>query len=250
MSSRTGGAISHRFTAEGVIACLCLAGSMKASAQIQDVLAYAAALFFGRNDPVAARLRNHEYILPSLNLLRMARVRLDMMNMIFQQRLFIRFRYIRYWLVDSSPQLGHNFLCVVEDRIAFPREEFVCPEYRAAFNLNSGYETRVCQCSTLGYGNAGVVKKGTNVANLYLMESCGSEDTFHSLRSEFRGGCSDTGTEKGIADDTVGIIPRFARTYQATDVMSFMWPCLLYIPGHLHILFNAFEAAVKSLVQF
>ena len=240
------GACAKKFLPEGILSCLQLAAQLKPSVAVEDALAHAAAIILGRDDPISSQLRQHVFAIPGLQLMRMARVRLDLMNILFQRQLFIRYRYVRYIMVDSSPQLGFNFFCMREDRIAFPREEFVCAEYRVMTDLNIGFETRICSTSTLGLGNAGLVKKGTNTANVYLMESEKAAE-FHEVREELKGSCSDSGTEKDIGDDTINIIKAFRGMFAATDPRSFMYPCLLHIAGHLHILFNAFETAVKSL---
>ena len=156
-----GGTVKHIFTPEGILSCLKFAGNLKPSANISDALADAAEVLSGADDPVVHDiLARDSHEVPSLNLLRMARVRLDIMSILFERRLFMKYRYIRYFLVDSSPQLGRNFLCVREDRVAIPRNDFVTMWFRAQFDINSTFETRICPLSTLGVGNAGLAKKG------------------------------------------------------------------------------------------
>jgi len=170
-----------------------------------------------------------------------------MMAILFQRELLrIGARYLRYIMIDSSPQLGCNYLCVREDRIKLPGFALMSPQARASYDRNEGFETRIMPLSTLGLGHAGLVKKGINTANLYLMESEEEED-FHTIRNEVFGSTMDSGTEKDVGNDTVGIIARFAGLFNPEDPQSFMYPKLLHMPGHLHLLFNALETSVKKL---
>ena len=103
--------------------------------------------------------------------------------------------------MDSSPQLGANYLCLREDRIRIPRGQ-----YNEIMNpmtdLSNHFESRICSASVIGHKNANLVKKTSNVANTYLSES-DSVDMFFEKRCEVRGAVTDQGTEKGIGDDTV-----------------------------------------------
>jgi hypothetical protein len=122
------GVVSHHFTPAGLIACLKFASNLKASADICTALADACEVLFGPRSGMVDALRKKEYRLPSISLLRVARVRLDLMSILFQRQLFFRYTHVRYLLIDSSLQVGFNILCVREDRFAIPRDEFVCPE--------------------------------------------------------------------------------------------------------------------------
>ena len=122
----------------------------------------------------------------------MSRVRLDVMAILYERMLAKSFRFTRYILMDSSPQRGYNFLCVREDRVAIPVDQLLSPEMRANFDINSGFQTRLCPLSTLGVGNAGLVKKGLSVINIPLMES-DSKPAFNTVRGEYRGGTADHG---------------------------------------------------------
>jgi hypothetical protein len=200
----------------------------------------------GSKNVQALRSKGSELRLPSLGLLRASRVRLDLLSITYERKLFLRYRYARYILVDSSPQLGTNFLICREDRIGFAREEFCCNVVRSQININDRFSTRICPVSTLGLGNKGVTKLGVNIANLWLMESA-DLDSFDESRLGFRGWTSDQGTERGIADDGLEIIPQFRGRYDAKSAQSYMYPRMLNVPGHLHILYNALESACKSL---
>ena len=73
------------------------------------------------------------------------------------------------------------------------------------------------------------------------------EEDFHTIRNEVFGSTMDSGTENDVGNDTVGIIARFAGLFNPEDPQSFMYPKLLHMLGHLHLLFNALETSVKKL---
>ena len=145
-----GGIVNNRFTVGGLLACLQLSAKMKPTARLDDTLADASRIFFGPEDPLASNLEACHIRLPSLPLLRLSRVRLDVVAILYERMSANMFRFLRYILMDSSPQLGYNFLCVREDRVAIPVPQFMSPEMRANFDINSGFQTRLCPPSTLG----------------------------------------------------------------------------------------------------
>ena len=67
------------------------------------------------------------------------------------------------------------------------------------------------------------------------MESA-DEAAFHKKRCEVRGGTTDQGTEAGIGNNTVRIL-----TSMSTKYVDFMYPRMLPMAGHLHMLYNALE---------
>ena len=220
---------------------------LKPSASLYEVVSCCAHMLVGRTAlDLAKEISDRQYALPGYSLLRMARIRLDVMSMLFERQLFIWWRYRRYIMPDGSPQLGYNFLCVREDRVRFPRLETLPAEARVHYNLNLNHESRVLTLSTMGVGRAGLVKKTLNVANVYLMETADSA-AFNEVRCEFRGCCSDQGTEKGMAEDTVNAIAELRGRYPAGSEMSFMYPKMMYVSGHLHVLYNALKTSITSV---
>ena len=59
------------------------------------------------------------------------------------------------------------FLCVREDRVGIPRDENVGALFRAKYDLNQNFESRIMPLSTLGLGHAGLANKALVVANLF-----------------------------------------------------------------------------------
>ena len=76
---------------------------------------------------------------------------------------------------------------------------------------------------------------------------CEADLAFHETRCQLRGSTIDSGTEKGMADDTVMIIPKYKGAHLPSDINSYMCPKLLGIPGSLHIIFNSLQAGVTNL---
>ena len=241
------GAVTHRFTVQGLLDCLDLAASLKPNKSLGDVLGSAARIFFGVDGALlAGQLQSNEMPLPQQDVLRTARVRLDQCNLLFQRGINKTYNCLRYLMIDSSPQLGWNFLMVLEDRIMFRRSEDTGYSFRAAVDINMYYERRTMLVSTLGHGHSVLVKKSINCANIYLMETDDAPE-FHVVRDEVININSDQGTEAEVCDDTVGVVKEFEDAYEPMDNRSFLWPRALWTPGHLHILWNALAMAFKEL---
>ena len=115
------GTVAHRYTVSGLVSYMQLARHLKPASQMSDVLADSADIFFGdAGSDLITKLGNKEIPMPSISLLRDSRLRLDSLSIVFQQKWFLRWQTLHYELVDSSPQLGLNFLAVIEDVIRIP----------------------------------------------------------------------------------------------------------------------------------
>ena len=78
-------------------------------------------------------------------------------------------------LVDSSPQLGRNYLCVREDRFRYPRAIAHDSSLMLKYDWSKSFETRIMPLSTLGKGRSGTSRKTNNIANLSVSEGCCDE---------------------------------------------------------------------------
>ena len=164
------GAVSHRYTVEGMLSYLELASYLKPSSEVHHVLAASAGIFFGApGRSLAQKLRNKEFELPSLSTLRSSRLRLDLVSVLYERKLFLRFESLLYDLADSSPQLGYNLLGVIEDTVRIPQACCVNILERVKLELNEHWDSLICPLSSLGLGHAGLVKKSLNTANLSVM---------------------------------------------------------------------------------
>ena len=248
MSWQTPGNIQHRFRATGILSCLRLASKLKPGVTLDEGLGAAAGLLCGTADVsgVSDALRRGTVPLPSLGVLRQSRIKLEMMAILYERELRKKFRCIRYLLLDSSPQLGFNIHCVREDRIMIPRLEWTSPAERARFDITANYSTRIFHLATLGLGNAGTVKKLLTVVNIQLMESTTYED-FDETRNEVFGTTIDSEMIKDVGDEPVSLVEAYRGTHSVEDPQSRLYPNNLHVPGHLHILFNALESAIKAL---
>ena len=75
-----------------------------------------------------------------------------------------------------------------------------------------------------------------------------AHDMFHEKRRELRGGCSDQGTEKGMGDESIYSVG--FDDYNPTDAFElFLCPLILWIPGMLHVLYNALQDAIESVSE-
>ena len=104
------GAIARKFTPSAILGCLKFASNLKPGVELSTALADACEIIFGDDSDLAKQLRDKQFRLPGIALMRMSRVRLDMASMLYERKLFLRFTSYRYMMLDSSPQLGHNFL--------------------------------------------------------------------------------------------------------------------------------------------
>ena len=116
------GAVKHLYNPETILKCLQLARCKKAGCSVQDVLVEAAGLLLDDDDAkkVGQDFQDGDAVLPAVDLIRSARLRLDMLSVVYQQRYFLRSNVVRYLLIDSSPQLGFKFLCTIEDVFVIP----------------------------------------------------------------------------------------------------------------------------------
>ena len=178
-----------------------------------------------KGQTLGGELRAGRHTLPSPDTLRMARLRLDMLSIMFERQVFMQYAYFRYIWIDGSPQLGWNWLVMREDRLRIAR----CNEnavFEAWFAMSTVYERRTCVASVVGHKNANLAKKSINTANNYLAES-DSDEMFLEKRREVKGCTPDQGTEMGIADDALQLLPRF-KDYVPRDVIDgYMYPCCL-----------------------
>ena len=98
--------------------------------------------------------------------MRLARLRLDMLSVVYQQRYFLRSNVVRYLLIDSSPQLGFNFLCTIEDVFVIPSSStFSLLTSIKQLNLQNDFDSSHELMSSTGSGRAGLVNTSTNVCN-------------------------------------------------------------------------------------
>jgi len=221
------GTVSHRYTPAGILRCLQLDRLLKPSVTLGQALSASSALLLEpiEHEALARDIQDHNIHLPSIAVLRSARVRLDIMAVLLEQGNWLRRDQIFFLLVDSSPQMGIDFLCVIEDSFVLPSPESVQAWLAIDTNLESGYSSQIDLMSSLGGGRSGLAKKSLNVANGRLMK-CKDDAAFHTRRRQCKGVTSDQGTERGIGDTPLSVVPRFASCAPAGSPESFFQPLL------------------------
>ena len=160
MSRPRGGTVRHEFTPEAMLSILQYSQKLKPGVSFADSLSSTASVLHGQTvgSDLSTEFDSGSCPLPSFETLRMARVKLDCISMLWQRFLASSFSFRRFLLYDSSPQIGHDYLIVREDRIRLPLRGVLGPELRAMYDINACYEERLMPLSTLGRGNTGRAK--------------------------------------------------------------------------------------------
>ena len=109
--------------------------------------------------------------------MRAARLRLDIMSVIYQQKHFLRFDTIFFYLADSSPQLGRNFFAIIEDSFTIPSRACLNLMQRVKLEMQHVWDERIWALATLGLGKAGAVNKMIRFVNNMQMHSETDEDS-------------------------------------------------------------------------
>ena len=241
-----GGNVLHRYSPETMLQTLEFKSKLRPSVSVNDALVAASPFFFGSEASQVMDIRNVS--LPSDARLREATVRLELLSLLFERveaKLYETWRYLN---PDSSPQLGYDWLVTREDAWSFSKESFMGPEDIVGADLNEAYTSRTLTLSTLGRGRSSVVKKSFNISTLHKLKA-GSAAEYDALRYNVYGMLSDMGTEKGCADTGTLASPLVGvgdAQYRVADTM--MYPNCLFMPEHLHIIFNALQNSIQKLV--
>ena len=95
------GPVTHRYTGEGMLAYASLNSVSSNSASAVDALAASAIILFGGAPGIdlAADIKTKKFCFPSANVLHSARVRLDLMDILFQRLMFLRFEPCHYLII-------------------------------------------------------------------------------------------------------------------------------------------------------
>lgn len=242
----SGGIVTHTYDPFHILAALQLRHDVKPSVHLPILLAHAAPFFFGREGAacISQELQSSVDLLPSASVLREATIRLDLMDVLWQRKLFQHHDYWRYLGPDGSPQLGWNWLVLREDAFIFPMSEAFTDDALCQLDYNKLYSSRICLLSTTGRGRATLLYKSMKMSNIHKMESACNED-WVKYRSQVFGVFADEGTESGCADIDAMVIDSSLEEY--SDERARMYPNAIYMPEHLHKLFNALQHGVERL---
>ena len=119
--------------------CLQFSANLRPGACIEDSLADAALLF---NMPeFAEQLRSGNIKLPAYESLARAKLRLDVLTILYQRILDVAHCVVRFLLIDASPQIGRNFLLVREDSFFLPVEARDNPDLLCQLDVSDNFRT-------------------------------------------------------------------------------------------------------------
>lgn len=151
----------------------------------------------GLLDTVLHHVNSGVVKLPGREVLRLADFRINLIDILYQRSLANNNSFDRYWSGDSSPQGGHIFFVVVEDRLMWPSRLSIAD--RLALDADKHFGRRFLPTTTLGYGGANLLGKACNTQHAAALES-GTWAKFCKMRNEVRVWSSDQGVDSAIAD--------------------------------------------------
>ena len=247
---RTSGMVTHDYPPEVILMALALNQAVRPQTSIARALSLAAPFFFGSEHcrDLQTDLTSGAVSLPSEGVMRRSNVRLDILSVLYRRVLFSKFSYWRYLNPDSSPQLGHDWLVCREDSFQFEKGAD-SDEQLSVADYNRAYSSRCCLLSTIGRGRGSLVAKSFKLGNIHKMESETEQDEA-DLRAQVYGLVADQGTESGCADiDVMKPIIDEIGSLRHDDACCRQYPNCIYMPEHLHMLFNALQHAVESIPE-
>ena len=104
MYTDSSGVVARQWAVEVLLWCLHMCGGLKPLARLQDCIGNTARLFFAdEGESLAEDLEAGRVPLPSIDIMRVARLRLDLCNVLFMRFIAFAFRALRFLLFDSSP---------------------------------------------------------------------------------------------------------------------------------------------------
>lgn len=205
-----------------------------------------------------AALLGKELRLPSETALRRAAARLDMMLSLWHRRQLTVCDAHRYLSPDSSPQAGHNILCVTESSFVWPIKTSF--EDQVNLPISQHLNSRCWPLSTMGLGAATSFNKGINMINIMLMES--TVKHMEKRRREVLAITSDQGAEATIVDMAnmdVAAMNRLLSGLKDGDVSiedlstseaGFEYPNAIFIADHCHMIFGACQEAFSIMDEW
>ena len=100
-----------------------------------------------------------------------ARIRLDLISILWTRELFGDSYVWIYYNPDASPQLGWQWLVTREDKFVLPKSRFKDEHEFAQADFNEAFQSRTLPLSTYGRGQGSLVAKSTTLNNIHKMES-------------------------------------------------------------------------------
>lgn len=105
--TQVSGAVDHRYTAEGMLEYLNLSSMLKANTDMTNVLSASVSLLLGpAGKELSDKMRSKSIALPSVSILRLARMKLDVLSLRYQQKVFSSKRVACLSIVGLVPPAG------------------------------------------------------------------------------------------------------------------------------------------------
>jgi hypothetical protein len=182
--------------------------------------------------------------------------KLDCLSVLWERELNTNRSMHRYVSADSSLK-GYNYFCVRENNVQLPCSLDSSPVPLDFCALP--YSSSSWQVSTFGYGASNLAFKFRNMLHGVLLK-CETDKDLDEFRNSVLSWTSDQGGERKLGDCAFAVaasvenLRRIACQVTADDLdlsnnqsaVCYMWPRAWYMPGHIHILFNALETTVKN----
>ena len=242
---RLGGVVTHTYEPYYILKGLLFKSNLRPAASISDALQDAVPFFLPREVCEDARREISAAQLPSENIMREARIRLDLLATAFEAQEFHRYHAWVYVNPDASPQLGWNWMASRVDTFKWSKDEFDSIDKIMASDFNQAFASRTDRLATIGRGHGTTIHKAMLLATTLKVAST-SRAQYIERRAQVFGVLTDQGHESGAADMD-DLEAKGASPEHYTDEKARMYPNALWLPEFLHILFNALEHAVERL---
>ena len=160
MGAKHEGTVKVQWTVYGILTLLMLAFTLKPSVTLAEGLAASAFVFFGvEGRRLSEEIRQGVIPLPSIELLRKARIRLDLLAILYERTINATKKHMRYIMVDASKQLGRHYICMREERVTYPCSEYGNPDFILTHDLQTAFHSRIAPLSSHGEGWGSGIKK-------------------------------------------------------------------------------------------
>jgi hypothetical protein len=260
-----GGFVAARFNISTILSILHLDAMVEPGHEFGDIIQQAVGMMFRPDvaDAVAEAVAAQRIRFPSRRRCRWFRLKPDVMEMQYRRHELGHNMMVRWVMVDASPQGGWDFLIsrcmelVTDRRLLEANPDRSVLKDRVALDLSTVYRKRTLPATVLGRGATQLPKKAWNFVHACRLES---GEHFDLWRDGVVCILSDQGTERLladvplIADDKTDLfvqaMERFqqggATTSDAEVAAAYALPNAFWMPGHMHVLFNALEDASHS----
>ena len=229
---------------------------LRPGASERQALALAAELLGQDPNPV---LDPQAFAVPARQTMMRASIKLDMGVMLWSRHRWRKgYHAASSLMADTSEQHHHNYLCQRMDSVVVP---YGLPTHQQRqLDIGQCFRRAVLPLGVFGYGEANLANKLRLVLHAAKLLT-GTPEGLHRWRHSVRGLCADPGVERFIADAPNVSDPRLVEDavakhhaghlqLHATEPDSFFLPNAVLVSGPLHLVWDAFESAVKAAPEW